>query len=127
VLLEPPQRRHGRFIASERVRPRPRSRVPARASGVPGGAIRFEERAVRVVRRVADVRQHAGVVHHGCGDILAVGAGAKGPIVSGDRVEVGTLMSCTLSGDHRVVDGAVGAELLNAVKQLLEEPVRMLV
>jgi pyruvate dehydrogenase E2 component (dihydrolipoamide acetyltransferase) len=40
---------------------------------------------------------------------------------------VGTLMSCTLSGDHRVVDGAVGAELLNAVKMLLEEPVRMLV
>jgi len=35
-------------------------------------------------------------------------------------------MSCTLSGDHRVVDGAVGAELLNAFKMLIEEPVRML-
>ena len=44
-----------------------------------------------------------------------------------DKIEVATLMFCTLSGDHRVVDGAVGAELLNAFKMLLEEPVRMLV
>ena len=48
-------------------------------------------------------------------------------MVGGDKVEVATVMSCTLSGDHRVVDGAVGAELLNAFKMLVEEPVRMLV
>jgi pyruvate dehydrogenase E2 component (dihydrolipoamide acetyltransferase) len=42
-------------------------------------------------------------------------------------VEVATLMTCTLSCDHRVVDGAVGAELLNAFKTLVEDPVRMLV
>jgi len=58
--------------------------------------------------------------------ILAIGTGERRPIVVGDRVEVATLMSCTLSGDHRVVDGAVGAELLNAFKMLIEEPVRML-
>ena len=40
--------------------------------------------------------------------ILAVGAGEKRPVVAGDKVEVATLMSCTLSCDHRVVDGAVG-------------------
>ncbi len=59
--------------------------------------------------------------------ILAVGAGEKRPVVSGDRVEVATIMSCTLSCDHRVVDGALGAELLNAFKSLIEDPVRMLV
>jgi len=58
--------------------------------------------------------------------ILAIGTGEKRPIAENDRVEVATLMSCTLSGDHRVVDGAVGAELLNAFKMLIEEPVRML-
>src|SRR5262245_20022487 len=59
--------------------------------------------------------------------ILAVGAGEKRPVVAGDGVKVATLMSCTLSCDHRVVDGAVGAELLNAFKALVEDPVRMLV
>jgi len=59
--------------------------------------------------------------------ILAVGAGLKRPVVAGDRVEVATVMTCTLSCDHRVVDGALGAELLNAFKNLIEDPVRMLV
>jgi pyruvate dehydrogenase E2 component (dihydrolipoamide acetyltransferase) len=59
--------------------------------------------------------------------ILAVGMGEKCPVVIGDRVEVATLISCTLSCDHRVIDGAIGAELLNAFKALIEEPVRMLV
>jgi pyruvate dehydrogenase E2 component (dihydrolipoamide acetyltransferase) len=59
--------------------------------------------------------------------ILAVGAGEKRPVVVGDKLEIATIMSCTLSCDHRVVDGALGAELLNAFKQLIEDPVRMLV
>ena len=59
--------------------------------------------------------------------ILAVGAGEKRPVVNGDRIEVATVMSCTLSCDHRVVDGAIGAELLNAFRALIEDPVRMLV
>ena len=59
--------------------------------------------------------------------ILAVGTGEKRAVVIGDKVEVATIMSCTLSGDHRVVDGAIGAELLNAFKMLIEDPVRMLV
>jgi pyruvate dehydrogenase E2 component (dihydrolipoamide acetyltransferase) len=59
--------------------------------------------------------------------ILAVGAGEKRPIAVGDKVEVATIVSCTLSCDHRVVDGAIGAELLNAFKMMIEEPVRMLV
>ncbi len=59
--------------------------------------------------------------------ILAVGAGEKRAVVVGDRIEAATVMSCTLSCDHRVVDGAIGAELLNAFKGLIEDPVRMLV
>jgi len=59
--------------------------------------------------------------------ILAVGAGEKRAVVVGDRLEVATMMTCTLSCDHRVVDGAVGADLLNAFRLLIEDPVRMLV
>jgi pyruvate dehydrogenase E2 component (dihydrolipoamide acetyltransferase) len=59
--------------------------------------------------------------------ILAVGAGEKRPVVVGDALQVATIMSATLSCDHRVVDGAVGAELINAFRALIEDPVRMLV
>ncbi len=59
--------------------------------------------------------------------ILAVGAGLKQPVVIGDKVEVATVMNCTLSCDHRAVDGALGAELLNAFRSYIEDPVRMLV
>ena len=59
--------------------------------------------------------------------ILAVGAGDQRAIVVGGKLEVATVMSCTLSCDHRVVDGALGAGLLNAFKAYIEDPVRMLV
>ncbi|MGD9803731.1 MAG: pyruvate dehydrogenase complex dihydrolipoamide acetyltransferase [Hyphomicrobiaceae bacterium] len=59
--------------------------------------------------------------------ILAVGAGEKRPVVVGSDVKVATIMTSTLSCDHRVVDGAVGAELLNAFRTYIEDPVRMLV
>jgi len=59
--------------------------------------------------------------------ILAVGAGAKKPIVGADgELTVGTVMSTTLSVDHRVIDGAMGANLLNAIKDNLENPMTML-
>jgi pyruvate dehydrogenase E2 component (dihydrolipoamide acetyltransferase) len=73
------------------------------------------------------IRSFEAVINPPHATILAIGAGEKRPIVAGDKIEVATLMACTLSGDHRVVDGAVGAELLNAFKMLIEEPVRMLV
>ena len=59
--------------------------------------------------------------------ILAVGAGIRKPIV-GDtgEIEVATMMSATLSVDHRVIDGALGAEFLAALKQNLEHPIGML-
>jgi pyruvate dehydrogenase E2 component (dihydrolipoamide acetyltransferase) len=59
--------------------------------------------------------------------ILAVGAGVKKPIVGKDgELAVGTVMSVTLSVDHRVIDGALGAELLQAIKDNLENPMMML-
>ncbi|MEL7090649.1 MAG: pyruvate dehydrogenase complex dihydrolipoamide acetyltransferase [Pseudomonadota bacterium] len=59
--------------------------------------------------------------------ILAVGAGAKKPIVGEDgEIKVATVMSTTLSVDHRVIDGALGANLLNAIKDNLENPMAML-
>jgi len=59
--------------------------------------------------------------------ILAVGAGQRQPVVEGDEIRIATIMSCTLACDHRVVDGALGAELLGAFKEFIEEPVTMLV
>ncbi len=59
--------------------------------------------------------------------ILAVGAGTKKPIVGVDgELTVGIVMSTTLSVDHRVIDGALGANLLNAIKDNLENPLTML-
>ena len=59
--------------------------------------------------------------------ILAVGAGVKKPVVSEDgAVAVATVMSVTLSVDHRVIDGALGAQFLAAIKGYLEDPVTML-
>ncbi len=61
------------------------------------------------------------------GSILAVGAGVKKPVVGADgELKVATVMSMTLSVDHRVIDGALGAEFLREVVAYLENPVTML-
>ncbi|MGZ5829246.1 MAG: 2-oxo acid dehydrogenase subunit E2, partial [Xanthobacteraceae bacterium] len=57
--------------------------------------------------------------------ILAVGAGEQRPIVRNGKIEIATQMSVTLSGDHRAVDGALGAEFLGAFKNIIENPVGM--
>lgn len=61
---------------------------------------------------------------HGC--IMAVGAGIKKPVVKNEAVAIATVMSCTLSVDHRVVDGAIAAEFLAEFKKNIENPSRML-
>jgi len=61
------------------------------------------------------------------GAILAVGAGVKKPVVDAEgQVSVATVMSVTLSVDHRVIDGALGAQLLQAIVENLENPMAML-
>ena len=72
------------------------------------------------------VRDFAAVINPPHGGILAVGAGEQRPIVRNGALAVATVMSCTLSCDHRAVDGAVGAQFLAAFKKLVEDPLTML-
>jgi len=72
------------------------------------------------------IREFAAVINPPQGCILAVGAGEKRPVVKDGQLAVATVMTCTLSCDHRVVDGAVGAQFLAAFKKLIEDPLTML-
>ena len=58
--------------------------------------------------------------------ILAVGAGEQRPVVKGGEIKVATVMTCTLSVDHRAVDGALGAQFLQEFKRLVEDPLALL-
>jgi pyruvate dehydrogenase E2 component (dihydrolipoamide acetyltransferase) len=58
--------------------------------------------------------------------ILAVGAGEKRAVVKGDAVVIATMMTVTLSCDHRVVDGALGAEFLATLKAIIEDPLSLM-
>jgi pyruvate dehydrogenase E2 component (dihydrolipoamide acetyltransferase) len=72
------------------------------------------------------VREFSAVINPPQGCILAVGAGEKRPVVIDGQLAVATVMSCTISCDHRVVDGAVGARFMQAFKRLVEQPALML-
>ena len=72
------------------------------------------------------IREFSAVINPPQAAILAVGAGEKRPVVRGDALDIATVMSVTLSADHRIVDGAVGAKWLQAFKQAIENPVTML-
>jgi pyruvate dehydrogenase E2 component (dihydrolipoamide acetyltransferase) len=72
------------------------------------------------------IKEFSAIINPPQGCILAVGAGAQQPVVKDGALAVATVMSCTLSVDHRVVDGAVGAEFLAAFKRFVETPVAML-
>ncbi len=73
------------------------------------------------------IKDFQAVINPPHGTILAVGAGEKRVVVKGGQPAVVQAMTVTLSVDHRVVDGALGAELLAAFKQLIENPMGMLV
>ena len=72
------------------------------------------------------IRSVYAIVNPPHAGILGVGAGEQRPIVREGELAVGTLMRCTLSADHRAVDGAVGAEWLAAFKRLIEDPMELL-
>lgn len=72
------------------------------------------------------VKQFDAIINQPEVAILAVGAGMKVPVVEGDQLVVGTVMTATLTADHRAVDGALAAEFLRTFKGLLEEPASML-
>jgi pyruvate dehydrogenase E2 component (dihydrolipoamide acetyltransferase) len=73
------------------------------------------------------VKSFASIINEPQGAILSVGVGDKRPVVRGDQLAVATVMSVTLTCDHRVVDGATGARWLAAFKPLLEDPITMIV
>ena len=72
------------------------------------------------------IKSFASIINEPQGAILSVGAGEKRPVVRGDALAIATVMSVTLTCDHRVVDGAVGARFLRAFKGMIDNPVIML-
>src|SRR5579885_1528373 len=73
------------------------------------------------------IKDFTAVINPPHATILAVGAGEERAVVRDGKIEVAHMMSCTLSCDHRAVDGALGAVLIGAFKSLIENPVMMLV
>jgi pyruvate dehydrogenase E2 component (dihydrolipoamide acetyltransferase) len=72
------------------------------------------------------IRRFDAVINPPHATILSIGQGERRPVVKGNEIQIATVMACTLSCDHRVVDGALGAQLLSAFKGYIEEPVTML-
>ena len=73
------------------------------------------------------VKDFAAVINPPHATILAVGAGEERAVVEKGEVKIATMMTVTMSTDHRAVDGALGAVLLSAFKALVENPVMMVV
>src|SRR5262249_44489453 len=74
-----------------------------------------------------DVEEFSAIINPPEGAILAVGAVLEKAVVDNGQVRVGRRMKMTISCDHRVMDGAMGAPFLQDVQRLLEEPLRLLV
>jgi pyruvate dehydrogenase E2 component (dihydrolipoamide acetyltransferase) len=72
------------------------------------------------------IREFSAVINPPHATILAVGAGEERPVARKGKLDVATVMTATLSADHRAVDGALGAELLTAFKHFVEKPISML-
>jgi pyruvate dehydrogenase E2 component (dihydrolipoamide acetyltransferase) len=72
------------------------------------------------------IKEFSAIINPPQACILAVGAGEQRPVVKKGALAIATVMTCTLSVDHRAVDGAIGAEFLGAFKKLIEEPLTML-
>ncbi|MDB5430312.1 MAG: branched-chain alpha-keto acid dehydrogenase subunit [Caulobacter sp.] len=73
------------------------------------------------------IKSFASIINEPQGAILSVGVGEKRPVVKNGELAIATVMTVTLTCDHRVVDGSVGAKFLSALKPLLEEPLTMIV
>jgi pyruvate dehydrogenase E2 component (dihydrolipoyllysine-residue acetyltransferase) len=72
------------------------------------------------------IRDFAAVINLPQAGILAVGAGQQRPVVKDGALGIATMMTCTLSVDHRVIDGALGAEWLSAFKAVVEDPLSLM-
>ncbi len=72
------------------------------------------------------IKSFASIINEPHGMIMSIGAGEKRPIVKNDALAIATVMTVTVTCDHRVVDGALGAAFLKAFKSFLEDPMAML-
>ena len=73
------------------------------------------------------VKSFSAIINPPQACILAVGAGEQRAVVKNGQISIATVMNCTLSVDHRAVDGAIGAKFLGAFKALIESPLRLFV
>ncbi len=73
------------------------------------------------------IKAFSSIINEPQGAIMSVGAGEQRPVVKNGQLAVATVMTVTLTCDHRVVDGAVGAKFLAAFKPLIEEPLTLIV
>ena len=96
------------------------------------GKLKLEEFPGRHVFSISNLGMY-GIREFACGTNPPQGCTSwrsaparRGPVVKDGQLAVATVMSCTLSADHRAVDGAVGAQFLAAFKKLIDEPSRML-
>jgi pyruvate dehydrogenase E2 component (dihydrolipoamide acetyltransferase) len=72
------------------------------------------------------VTEFSAIINPPQAAILAVATGAKRPVVKNDALAIATIMTCTLSADHRVVDGAVGARWMREFKSIVEDPLSLM-
>ncbi|HEX2816447.1 MAG TPA: 2-oxo acid dehydrogenase subunit E2, partial [Phenylobacterium sp.] len=73
------------------------------------------------------IKSFASIINEPQGAIMSVGVGEKRPVVRGNELAIATVMTVTLTCDHRVVDGATGARFLAAFKPLIEDPITMII
>jgi pyruvate dehydrogenase E2 component (dihydrolipoamide acetyltransferase) len=73
------------------------------------------------------IKSFASIINEPQGCIMSVGAGEQRPVVRNGELAIATVMTVTLTCDHRVVDGAIGARFLQAFKALIEDPLTMIV
>jgi pyruvate dehydrogenase E2 component (dihydrolipoamide acetyltransferase) len=72
------------------------------------------------------IKEFAAIINPPQVAILAVGKAEQRPVVKNGALAIATVMTCTLSCDHRVVDGAVGAEFMQAFQGLIEDPLKIM-
>ncbi|WP_339929286.1 pyruvate dehydrogenase complex dihydrolipoamide acetyltransferase [uncultured Brevundimonas sp.] len=72
------------------------------------------------------IKAFSSIINEPQGAIMSVGAGEQRPVVKNGQLAIATVMTVTLTCDHRVVDGAIGARFLQAFKPMIEDPVTML-
>ena len=73
------------------------------------------------------IKSFNSIINEPQGCIMSVGVGEKRPIVRGDQLAIATVMTVTLTCDHRVVDGAIGSRFLGVFKAMIEDPATMLI